>query len=412
MPGFDINHDYVPRKPTLAELRELIEGTDDLYVAAEAKSNTLHELIQQHAPSNEIQKYAGSETDFPYWYHDHVIGDALARSRKLMRWLYSATPEQKAAFATAANALLGGTLRIPIFAPNNLSYGPLPPEIFPAEEEKGAIVNVAFCLSNAIQESYPPPETRPDDGMDRFLSDLKVKMGKDYPFGNDPMYVLDVEGRCVDFVEDYRSLFRKQNVSYIILGLDVFPHHVYMAVDTADAGIVVFDPTFRQFYPNYPELYFLGTPQEMFAYIMHDAGSDGINKVLHEAFIAEERDDCLLSGPMPATTVRDAFIGLPITASLCPLNGEHPTTRAFIKKYADALHLFQPKSYQIYTPSERLNEEEQRAHREYWGEQIRATKGHYPPVYDISVLYPDHPAATVHAPAQRVELHAPGTQRG
>lgn len=39
--------------------------------------------------------------------------------------------------------------------------------------------------------------------------------------------------------------------------------HSYLAVETADKGFLIFDPTIKQIYPDYQDRYFLGTPEEL-----------------------------------------------------------------------------------------------------------------------------------------------------
>lgn len=73
----------------------------------------------------------------------------------------------------------------------------------------------------------------------------------------------DVRNQCETFSSVYSHYFTAQGIDHVQL---FNPDHAFLAVATSDAGIVVFDPTIRQFYPEYPEPYFLGSAEALCQY--------------------------------------------------------------------------------------------------------------------------------------------------
>ncbi len=68
--------------------------------------------------------------------------------------------------------------------------------------------------------------------------------------------------KCEDFSLDYSLDFQKAGIEHAVLEAR---DHEFLAVRTADRGIVLFDPTFRQFYPEHPAPYFIGSAEELLA---------------------------------------------------------------------------------------------------------------------------------------------------
>jgi len=86
-----------------------------------------------------------------------------------------------------------------------------------------------------------------------------------------------VNGRIIDkcdaFSDRYSDLFFKQNINHVELYKWA---HTCLAVHTCDKGIVIFDPTIRQFYPDYCSPYFLGSPAQLVD-LIHAHGGFGVS---------------------------------------------------------------------------------------------------------------------------------------
>ena len=79
----------------------------------------------------------------------------------------------------------------------------------------------------------------------------------------------DVIDRCDEISDRYAGRFHALGIDHAEL---YRYEHTFLAVHTADAGIVVFDPTFRQFFPDYPQPYFLGPASELSDWVQHQGG--------------------------------------------------------------------------------------------------------------------------------------------
>lgn len=79
-----------------------------------------------------------------------------------------------------------------------------------------------------------------------------------------------VVDQCERYSYAYSDRFFADHIDHVIL---FCKDHVFLAVQTEDAGILIFDPTYRQFYPEFAESYFLATPQELEAELVKHGGS-------------------------------------------------------------------------------------------------------------------------------------------
>lgn len=79
----------------------------------------------------------------------------------------------------------------------------------------------------------------------------------------------NVIDRCDEISDRYAARFYMFGIDHAEL---YRYEHTFLAVNTRDAGIVVFDPTFRQFFPDYPQAYFLGPADALTRFIEQQGG--------------------------------------------------------------------------------------------------------------------------------------------
>ncbi len=78
---------------------------------------------------------------------------------------------------------------------------------------------------------------------------------------------------CADYTEQYSDIFTDAGIDHVTL--EKFHHH-YVAVHTSDHGVVLFDPTFSQFFHHHPGYYFLGSPKQLQEFIDQHGGMDSV----------------------------------------------------------------------------------------------------------------------------------------
>jgi hypothetical protein len=170
---------------------------------------------------------------------------------------------------------------------------------------------------------------------------------------------------CDHLAGEYQEELERKNIDFVHLspvnGFMGFPDHMFLAVDTSDCGIVIFDPSFKQFYPEYTDKYFLGSPQRMYDCIMADAGKDGLSKIItREPFYLGEHGDEALR--VPDITVESGFMNLSIESSLFPRPVGSPEANNYLRQYANALKMFSPKRIEFREPWGLMTREEKTAH--------------------------------------------------
>lgn len=137
----------------------------------------------------------------------------------------------------------------------------------------------------------------------------------------------NVIDRCDEISDRYSAVFHARNIDHAEL---YRYEHTYLAVHTSDAGIVVFDPTFRQFYPDHVEPpYFLGPATALASYINQQGGFDAnINPDPADA-------ECI--------TAAQSFQQSELNPLMVHAVGSDPLARArYVREWMDALAPLSP----------------------------------------------------------------------
>lgn len=79
----------------------------------------------------------------------------------------------------------------------------------------------------------------------------------------------DVDNRCSDWCGEYRDIFKTAQIEHVRLSSG---RHTFLAVRTEDEGILIFDPSFKQYYPEFGGDYFLGKPEAFVRFIQEHGG--------------------------------------------------------------------------------------------------------------------------------------------
>jgi hypothetical protein len=135
------------------------------------------------------------------------------------------------------------------------------------------------------------------------------------------MVANDVLDQCDAFSDRYSELFFDRNIDHV----ELFKWaHTCLAVHTSDEGIVVFDPTIRQFYPEYPMPYFLG-PAPMLSNLIETHGG------WHASIDPDP-------GVADFITARDAYWEAQVAHCMLQHVGYNPLARArYQQEWVDAL---------------------------------------------------------------------------
>lgn len=136
-----------------------------------------------------------------------------------------------------------------------------------------------------------------------------------------------VHYQCSAISRAYSHQWTQEGIDHV--ALDTMDHSM-LAVKTSDRGIVIFDPTIRQFDKNYPQPYFLGSVGALKAWIDQQGGMD--TPILHYAHLDY------------SSTARSLFIRSRITAPLCPKYGERARQSAYMNEWLSALEELAPTS--------------------------------------------------------------------
>lgn len=146
----------------------------------------------------------------------------------------------------------------------------------------------------------------------------------------------EVEQMCAEYTADYAELFSEQDIDHLSL---TSQHHCFMAVDTADAGVVIFDPTFRQYFPDYPKPYFLGSPETLYGYLIHAEGKRDLDRTIQTVdwYEPEPGDDM-----NPNVTPRSAYFYARIEAPFFPTDEGRAAQEAFLQHWSTALRPIKP----------------------------------------------------------------------
>ncbi|MFM9890277.1 MAG: hypothetical protein ACKVOE_06520 [Rickettsiales bacterium] len=88
----------------------------------------------------------------------------------------------------------------------------------------------------------------------------------------------EVKNRCSKWTNAYCDALTQSGIPHARLSSSRREEksasgHAYLAVVTADEGILIFDPTFKQMYPEFKGDYFLGKPDAFIAYIEQQQGA-------------------------------------------------------------------------------------------------------------------------------------------
>lgn len=137
----------------------------------------------------------------------------------------------------------------------------------------------------------------------------------------------NVIDRCDEISDRYSAVFYARNIDHAEL---YRYEHTYLAVHTSDAGIVVFDPTFWQFYPDHVEPpYFLGHATALASYIGQQGGFDAnINPDPHDA---------------ESITPAQCFCEAELNPLMVHAVGSDPLARArYVREWMDALAPLSP----------------------------------------------------------------------
>lgn len=137
----------------------------------------------------------------------------------------------------------------------------------------------------------------------------------------------DVIDRCDEISDRYAARFHALGIDHAEL---YRYEHTYLAVHTADDGVVLFDPTFRQFFPDQVEPpYFLGPARELNDWVQQHGGwNANINPDPTDA-------ECI--------TAAQCFCEAELNPLMVHAVGSDPLARArYVREWMDALAPLQP----------------------------------------------------------------------